>query len=170
MISRRPRRPDSGLCVAHGRVIVNADTTRARAGTTRMAIDSARATNRIVFGTDAREIIGGFPSGCSQQIPARCGGGLSRLFPRSARACPRRVRGSSNPYHSAQPPALTRAHNQSSVTGDPNLPAVRENRTCRALGTLARANVLAERDEQPVDLDPVAFRQDFLERDHRLLC
>src|SRR5205809_4354211 len=44
-----------------------------------------------------------------------------------------------------------------------------EHRTGRAAGESAGADVLAERDEEAVDLNPVALRELRLERGHRLL-
>jgi hypothetical protein len=41
---------------------------------------------------------------------------------------------------------------------DANLAAVLKDGARRALRTLAGADVFAERNEQPVDLDPIALR------------
>src|SRR5262249_5085465 len=52
------------------------------------------------------------------------------------------------------------------MPNDPHLAAVLEHRTSRAFWQMPRADVLPERHEQPIDLDPVLLRKLLLERAH----
>ena len=56
----------------------------------------------------------------------------------------------------------------SPVARDAHLLAHVEHRAGRALGELSSADVLPERNQQAIDLDPVALRQGLLERSERL--
>src|SRR5439155_23267935 len=57
----------------------------------------------------------------------------------------------------------------STMCSDTHLPAINQQRACGAFRQISCANVLAERHEQGVRLDPVLPREDLVKRDHRLL-
>ena len=57
----------------------------------------------------------------------------------------------------------------SSMVCYPDLLTHVNDRTCRAVRATASTNMLSERDEEAIDVDPVLLRQDVFESDHSAL-